>query len=248
MDEDIRHLLMVQHLDEEIARHDAEIDALPKHIAEIRKRLRSHQERLQADKAALATNQKQTRDLEGEVAVHRQKISRLKDQMMQAKTNEQYKAFQQEITFHEQGIRAAEDREIELLEEAETLGANVRVAETALKEEEASVNAEAAEAEKRVALVRKERDDFEAERQQLITKLSADVKASYLSMKAKGRKRVVAEVVEGKCSACNITVRLQVIQDLELTGNRYRCENCMVFLYMVPVTAVDEHGPSTTSV
>lgn len=247
MHDDIRHLVQVQALDEEIAKFDAEIDTLPKHIADIRSKLRAHQARLQADKDALAANQKQNRDLEGEISTHKQKISRLKDQVMQAKTNEQYRAFQQEITFHETSIRTAEDKEIELMEAAEQLTGNVSTAETALKEREKVVNAEAAEAEKRIAAVRAQREKLEAERQQLVPQLSNQVKPNYLSMKSKGRKQVVAEVVGGKCGACNITIRLQVIQELALTDKLHRCDNCMVYLYTVPVTAVDEHGPSSAS-
>jgi uncharacterized protein len=246
MNEDVRHLVLVQHLDEEIAVRSAEIDSLPRHIAEIRKRLHSHQAQLQADKDALAANQKKMRDLEGQVADHRQKIARLRDQMMQAKTNEQYKAFQHEIDFHETAIRKSEDEEIELMEAAENLGGNVAIAEKALAEEEASVKVEGAAAEQRVATIRAERDQFEAERQEALAQVSREVRTAYEALKARGRKRVVGTIEAGNCTACRLSVRLQLIQELSLTDKLIRCENCQVFLYAVPVTSVDEHGPSET--
>ncbi|MCW5964273.1 MAG: hypothetical protein KIT83_09550 [Bryobacterales bacterium] len=246
MNEDVRHLVLIQGFDEEIALRNAEIDSLPRHIAEIKKRLHVHQLQLKADKDALVANQKQMRDLEGQIADHKQKIARLRDQMMQAKTNEQYKAFQHEIEFHEAAIRAAEDREIELMESAEALSGNVSVAEKALAAEEASVKAEAAEAEKRVAVIRAERDQYEQERTQVLVLVSRDVRAAYEALKSRGRKQVVAQVEGGQCGACRITVRLQVIQELALTDKLLRCENCLAFLYAVPVTAVDAHGPSET--
>ncbi len=246
MNEDVRHLAIVQGFDEEIAVRSAEIDSLPRHIAEIRKHLHGHQAQLKADKDALAANQKQMRELEGKVADHKQKILRLRDQMMQAKTNEQYKAFQHEIDFHEKAIRDAEDREIELMESAESLSGNVAVAEKALAAEEASVKKEATAAEQRVAVIRKERDKYEADRQQVLEQISRDVRAAYDALKARGRKQVVATVEGGICTACRITVRRQVIQELALTDKLLRCENCLAFLYAIPVTAVDEHGPSET--
>lgn len=246
MNEDVRYLLLVQGFDEEIAKRSAEIDSLPRHIAEIRKRLESHQAQLKADKDALAANQKQMRDLEGQVADHKQKISRLRDQMMQAKTNEQYKAFQHEIEFHEKAIRDAEDREIELMEAAELLSGNVKVAEKSLAAEEASVKAESADAEKRIATVRAERSSIEAERQQTLARISRDVRAAYEALKGRGRKQVVGTIEGGNCTACRMSVRLQLIQDLQLSDKLIRCENCLVYLYAVPVTAVDEHGPSTS--
>jgi predicted nucleic acid-binding Zn-ribbon protein len=248
MSPDIRLLLAIQALDDAIAERSAEIDSLPKHIAEIEKKLQSHQARLKADKDALAANQKKYRDLEGEIADARNKISKLKGQMLQAKTNEQYKAFQHEIDFHENAIRTAEDQQLLLMEQAEILAANVASAEAGLKVEQASVNAERAEAEKRVAAARQARDQHQAERKQLVSQLSKDVLRNYENMKSRGRKQVIAEVTGGTCGACHLTVRLQVVQELALTDQLHRCDTCGAYLYVMEVTAVDEHGPSRTAV
>jgi predicted nucleic acid-binding Zn-ribbon protein len=65
--------------------------------------------------------------------------------MLGAKTNEQYRAFQHEITFCEAAIRKAEDRTLDLMSESEPLDANVKKAEAALKEEKQQVEAEKAQ-------------------------------------------------------------------------------------------------------
>jgi len=44
-----------------------------------------------------------------------QKISKLKGQMVEAKTNEQYRAFQSEIDFCQAEIRKLEDRILDLM-------------------------------------------------------------------------------------------------------------------------------------
>src|SRR5437879_7136315 len=127
-------VIQLQSLDQRIAALEKEVAALPKHIATIEKTLESHIRKLEADRAALAANQKDRRKLEGDIQVHEQKISKLKDQMLEAKTNEQYRAFQHEIEFVEKEIRTAEDRILELMSESEPLDANVKKAEAALKE------------------------------------------------------------------------------------------------------------------
>lgn len=244
MSPDIRLLISIQALDDTIAECSAEFDSLPKHIAEIEKKLHSHESKLKADKDALTANQKKNRDLEGEIGDHNSKISKLKNQMLLAKTNEQYKAFQHEIDFHENAIRTAEDQQLALMEQAESLSANVASAEAALKLEQASVSAESSEAEKRVATLRQTRDKDLAERQSLVVQLSKDVLRNYENMKSRGRKQVVAEIAAGTCGACHLTVRLQVVQELALTEKLHRCDTCGAYLYVVPLTAVDEHGPS----
>src|ERR1700730_18600065 len=134
MTEEIEQVTRLQSLDLRIAELEREVATLPKHIAQVEKALDSHLRRLEADRAALAGNQKERKSLEDDGKVENQKISKLKDQMLGAKTNEQYRAFQHEITFCEDAIRKSEDRILDLMAEAEPLDANVKKAENAPKQ------------------------------------------------------------------------------------------------------------------
>src|SRR5260370_39211306 len=118
---DIEQVTSLQSLDFRIGELQREVAALPKHVAQIEKTLDSHLRRLEADRAALAANQKDRKRLEEDAKVQEQKISKLKGQMMEAKTNEQYRAFQHEIEYCEKEIRKAEDRILDLMGEAEPL-------------------------------------------------------------------------------------------------------------------------------
>ena len=142
MHPDTHLVIQLQSLDQHMAALEKEVAALPKHIAAIEKTLDSHLRKLEADRAALAANQKDRKQLEGEIQMHEQKISKLHDQMLGAKTNEQYQAFQHEIEYAQKEIRKAEDRILELMTESEPLDGNVKKAEAALKEEKQQVEAE----------------------------------------------------------------------------------------------------------
>ena len=126
---DLLLAIHLQSLDQGIAELEREIAALPKHIAEIERQLDQHLRRLEADRSALSGNQKERKKLESDVQLEEQKISKLKDQMLQAKTNEVYRAFQHEIEFCEKEIRKFEDRILDLMSESEALEKNVRAAE-----------------------------------------------------------------------------------------------------------------------
>src|SRR4030095_354889 len=125
---DIASAVRLQELDGRLADLAKAISSLPKHIAEIEKKLESHQRKLEADRAALSANQKDRKKLEGDIQIQEQKISKLKDQMLQAKTNDQYKAFQHEIDFCQTEIRRAEDRLLDLIAESEAREKNVNTA------------------------------------------------------------------------------------------------------------------------
>ena len=93
---DLKLVVRLQDLDNRIRDLQAEITSLPKHIALIERTLESHVRRLEADRAALVANQRERKRYEGEIQAQEQKISKLKDQMLQAKSNEQYAAFRRE--------------------------------------------------------------------------------------------------------------------------------------------------------
>src|SRR4051794_10236593 len=110
MPPDLKLVVRLQELDNRLAELMREIAALPKHVAEIEKKLTSHERKLEADRAALAANLKERKKCESDIEVQKQKISKLRDQMQGAKTNDQFRAFQHEIEFCEKEIRKSEDR------------------------------------------------------------------------------------------------------------------------------------------
>src|SRR5579872_7607528 len=148
---EMEQVTRLQSVDLRIADLEREIATLPKHIAQIEKALDSHLRRLEADRAALVANQKERKRLEDDIKTQEQKVSKLRDQMLGAKTNEQYRAFQNEIEFCEKEVRKFEDRILDLMGESEPLEKNVYAAETALTGEKQQVDAEKARAREATA-------------------------------------------------------------------------------------------------
>src|SRR5712675_2782145 len=206
MTADIEQVTRLQSLDLRIAELEREIATLPKHIALIERALDSHVRKLEADRAALLANQKERKRLEDDGKLEGPKISKLKDQMLGAKTNEQYRAFQHEIDYCEAAVRKYDDRILDLMAEAEPLDANVKKAEAALKEEKQQVEAEKAQARERTAVDQKQLEQLMAERKTLVASLKKPTHAAYERIRKKWHGRAVAEALEGRCSACQIVL------------------------------------------
>ena len=241
MTADMEQVTRLQSLDLKIAELEREIATLPKHIAQIEKALESHLRRLEADRAALAANQKERKQLDDDIKVENQKISKLKDQMLSAKTNEQYRAFQNEISFCEQAIRKAEDRILDLMAEGEPLDANVKQAESALKEEKQQVDGEKTRARERTAIDQKELDQCKTERKGLVVGLKPQVYSAYERIRKKWHGSAVAEATDGRCSACQIVLRPQFFQDLRNTDQLMFCESCGRILFYNPPVSFEQH-------
>jgi len=231
---DIKLAVRLQDIDNRVAEVTREVSSLPKHIAEIERKLESHERKLEADRAALTANLKDRKRLEGDIQVQQQKISKLKDQMLEAKTNEQYRAFQHEIEFCEKEIRQAEDRILELMGESEPLERNVKTAEGALKQEKAQVEGEKQEARERTAGDQRELDQLQAERKSIATQISPAVLSAYERVLKLRHGIALAEAVDGRCSQCHMSLRLQFFQDLKRGEQVMHCESCNRILYYNP--------------
>jgi predicted nucleic acid-binding Zn-ribbon protein len=242
---ELESILRVQSLDLRIAELEKEISALPKHIAHIERALDVHNRRLDVDKAALGGNQRDRKRFEDDIKVQEQKISKLRDQMMGAKTNEQYRAFQHEIEFCEAEIRKAEDRILDHMTEAERLEGNVKVAEAQLKDERANVEREKAYARDRSAEDERFLSEAKTEREALFGGLNQPTKAAYVRIRKRWKGVAVADATEGRCSACNIALRPQYFQDLKKSEQLMTCESCGRILYYKPPVALEHemHAP-----
>jgi predicted nucleic acid-binding Zn-ribbon protein len=242
---DIKHAIRLQLLDDRTTVLSREIAALPKHIAELEKRLEGHLRRLEADKAAVAANQKERRKMEGEIQAHEQKISKLKGQMMEAKNNEQYHAFQHEIDFCQQEIGRNEERTLVLLGDAEPLEKNLKAAEAALAVEKKDVDAEKKKAHDRTAADRQEIEKLKAERVKILAEMTPKVASEYERIR-KGRAGVaIAEAVNGRCAKCNIMLRPQFLQELKLGNAIMVCESCRRILYYNPPQSFEDLVPES---
>lgn len=240
---DIKLAIRLQILDDRTGALAKEIAALPRHIAEIAKKLESHQRRLDADKAAATANQKERKRLEGEVQAQDQKISKLRNQMLEAKNNEQYHAFQHEIDFCQQEIRRFEDRTIELMTESEALDKNVKAADIALAAEKKEVDAEKKAAQQSTAVSQKEIDSLKQERAGIVAEMTPKLASEYERIR-KGRNGVaIAEAINGRCSKCNILLRPQFVQELKRGDAIMVCESCKRILYYNPPQSFDDLVP-----
>jgi len=237
---DLKLVIRLQDIDNRLMELSREIATLPKHIAEIEKKLGAHERKLEADRAAMVANQKERKKCEGDIQTQQQKISKLKDQMLGAKTNEVYRAFQHEIEYCEKEIRRSEDRILETMTESEPLEKNVKAAEIALKAEKTQVEAEKTQARERTAVDQKAAAELQVERAAIVKEIKPAVYQNYERVR-KGRRGIaLAEVVDGRCTACHIVLRLQYFQDLKRGESILPCESCQRILYYNPPQSFDD--------
>jgi predicted nucleic acid-binding Zn-ribbon protein len=235
----------IQKLDENLDHLEEEIGRLPKHVAEIEKKLEDHKAQLAAEKHALELNEKERRRLEGEVALAAEKSTRLQEQISEVKTNDQYRALRNEISFAKKEIRIAEDHIIDRMEQAEVLTGKVAAAEQALAEESVGVAKEVAEAEKLVDGDRQKLAAARVERDKVAGEVPQRLLRAYERVRRKLKDRAVSPAVAGRCSCCNMVLRQHLLQQLRRGSDQdvITCEFCSCILYDPTLTEVPAEDP-----
>jgi predicted nucleic acid-binding Zn-ribbon protein len=242
MTPEIEGMLKLQSLDIRAGLLQKEIDQLPKHVADIERKLEAHTRKLEVDRAALAANLRDRKSFEDDIKVQNQKISKLREQTLQAKTNEQYRAFQHEIEYCEKEIKGIEDRILERLAAAEPLEKNVKAAEAALDEERKKVEAQKDHARKRTSEDQEFLRQALEEREKVAELVGPKLLSEYTRIRRKWKGgTAIADATDGRCSACQMKLRPQYFQQLRRQDKLMYCESCgRILLYKPPVSLEHE--------
>src|SRR5260370_17806922 len=104
MHPELERLMSLQEVDREIQRLNDEIATLPRRVAEIETKLASVKAQIEQEKKKIKQNDAAKRGFESEVQSLHQKISKYREQSLDVKTNEQYKARLHAVELAEQHI------------------------------------------------------------------------------------------------------------------------------------------------
>jgi predicted nucleic acid-binding Zn-ribbon protein len=232
MSPEIEHLISLQVTDREIQRLKAEIAELPKRVASIEEKLAGTKAGLEKARASVKTDDAARRKYETAITDLRQKISKYRDQSLEVKTNDQYKALLHEIQFAEKEIAANEDKILELMVNAEVREKEVKAAEAELKEETAEIEKEKKIAHDRTAEDEKALAEWTAKRDAARGAVDADLLRHYdrvLRFRGSG----LAEVRDQKCTGCSVVLRPQTYNEVR-GGKLIYCDSCQRILYYDP--------------
>ncbi len=246
MHPDLKGVVELQQLDLQVAEMTALIDSLPGQIQKLQSQLdnfiNTHEER----KKRLATNQKERKDLEGDVKEIQEKITKHKDQLYEVKTNEQYRAMLKEIEGEEGNIRKIEDQILEKMVAAEEIQKNIQEAAARLEGEKARVAAEIKHLQDERQKDMDERERLLTRRKEVAAELSESVRELYERIRSYRTGLAVAEVRDGLCTACNVRLRPQAYNEVRRDDAVLTCENCSRILYYLepPPQEHAESGPA----
>src|SRR5207302_6744293 len=179
MSPEIEHLISLQRTDREIQRLKGEIAELPKRVALIEQKLAGTKAGMEKAQAAIKGDEAARRKYETAITDLRGKISKYRDQSLDVKTNEQYKALLHEIQFAEKEIAANEDKILELMVNGDAREKEVKAAQAELKAETAEIESEKEQARQRTAEDEKLLAEWRGKREQMRAGVGEDLLRHY---------------------------------------------------------------------
>jgi uncharacterized protein len=240
---DIENLLKLQEVDKEIRRLQDEIAELPKRVAVIEQKLAGTKTQLEKAQASVKADEAARRKHDSTISDLRGKISKYRDQSLDVKTNEQYKALLHEIQFAEKEIAATEDKILELMVNADARDKEVKAAQAELKAETAEIEKEKEQARQRTVEDEKLLAEQRAKRDQLRTGVNEDLLRQYERV-SKFRGSGIAEVRDHKCMGCQVMLRPQTYNDIRSGKQIVFCDSCQRVLYFNPAEELKEQIPT----
>ena len=129
----IEQLLVVQDRDQRIKAHRAQEKAVPTERTALEARREAAKAGFETLRDRAKHNEVERRKLEVEAQTKRDAIARYRQQQSMTRKNEEFQALLHEITRAEEEIRKIEDHELDLMEEAEKLAAEVKAGEAEFK-------------------------------------------------------------------------------------------------------------------
>ena len=227
---EIEKLLVLQDRDRKIRTLKNELKVAPLERVESEERLATATKQLDAVKLKAKEIEVERKKLEIEAQSKRDSIAKFQTQKFQTRKNEEFQAFNNEITRYEGEIRTVEDRELELMDDAEKMKATVAATEQQTKATKAQVERQLADITAKINAVATQLTELETERATLAVGLDEDLLDTFDRLFA-GKGEAVVPLEHETCMGCHMKVTTQTVVKVKGQREIVHCEQCGRILY-----------------
>jgi len=226
----IESLLKLQELDCRLRDRRREAHDIPMRQNEERTRLAQHEANLKAAEQELKNQQAAIKQLEMDVESQRDKMSKLRQQQQQLKSNDEFRAMEHQIDAVAGEIRKLEDRELVLMEAVEEARRGVAERRKELEAEAAAVEDDVAALSRRLGVIQTELQQLEGQRVGAVVGAESEWLIRYERILER-RDKAIVPLEGGVCGGCHMTLPPSVLQKVKRSEGMVACEHCGRLLY-----------------
>ena len=226
-------IVALQKKDLRLIRLLREVQDIPKRKDDIEQQVNGFKRKLEETSEQRKKIEVKINELENETSLANDKITKYKQQQMDADTNEQYRAFVKEIGTVEEEIKEFEEQEINFLEKLEDLKKSEHKYNNHLSEAQESISDELKELNERNNELNERLEQMKADRKLSAEKCDPLILKKYVRILQNKKDIAVVQVSDTNncCGGCHMQLPPQIINDAKNINKIVTCNFCGRIVY-----------------
>ena len=226
-------IVALQKKDLRLIRLLREVQDIPKRKDDIEQQVNGFKRKLEETSEQRKKIEVKINELEDETSLANDKITKYKQQQMDADTNEQYRAFVKEIGAVEEQIKEFEEQEIDFLEKLEDLKKSEQKYNNHLSEAQESISDELKELDERNNELNERLEQMKADRKLSAEKCDPLILKKYVRILQNKKDIAVVQVSDTNncCGGCHMQLPPQIINDAKNINKIVNCNFCGRIVY-----------------
>mgnify|MGYP003297375050 FL=1 len=228
---EIEQLLIIQDRDQKITKLNSDIERLPFEEEQAKQRLKSVIESVNSAESEIKGNEVEISKIELDIDTRKDSITKLKNQQLETKKNEEFAAMEHSITNYQDEISQLEDSQLELMEKGEELNNSLEEANDIHAKEQKVVDAELAIIKERKIQFSKKIEELKSDREKIASNIDNDLLDQYNRIFKSKKGVAVSELVNDICSGCHMKVTPTTAGMVRAEKVVSTCDQCGRILY-----------------
>jgi predicted nucleic acid-binding Zn-ribbon protein len=228
---ELEQLLVLQDRQQKIKQIQTEIKSLPLQRENLEAQLAASAAALAALKHKGQHLEMDRKKLELDAGTRQESINRLKTQQYETRKNDEFRAMGNEIERYEKEIRAIEDQELELMDQADKLKVEIAAEDKKASGARESVARQMADLEEKAKTLEVRLEGLTAERAEAAGKIDEDLLGRFERLFASKGDAAIVGLEHEVCTGCHMKVTTQTAHRVKNGKEIVSCEQCGRILY-----------------
>ncbi len=231
MQVELEQLLILQDRAQKMRQVEAELKSLPLERQSLEAQVTTASANLEAIKDKARHVEVQKKSLELDIGTRNESIARLRTQQYETRKNDEFAAMGREIERYQKEISDLEDQELELMEQADQLKAQIATEDQQTSATKSSIAKQVADLDGKQTTLSGRLEELKKERDELASRVDEDLLDRFNRLfTSKGDAAVVA-LEHDVCTGCHMKITTQTAVRVKGGKEIVSCEQCGRILY-----------------
>jgi uncharacterized protein len=228
---ELEQLLVLQDRQQKIKQIQTEIKSLPQQRQNLEAQLAASAAAVAALKHKGQHLEMDRKKLELDAGTRQESITRLKTQQYETRKNDEFRAMGNEIERYEKEIRAIEDQELELMDQADKLKMEIAAEDKKASGARESIARQMTDLEEKAKTLETRLTELTAERTEAAGKIDEDLLGRFERLFASKGDAAIVGLEHEVCTGCHMKVTPQTSHRVKNGKEIVSCEQCGRILY-----------------